>query len=167
MTQIGISAQIDAYLHSFLHFGSYLSQTLMDFASIWVILKPIIRFWTWPHDRLTTVKDRSLTGHTNMTGQADRANPDFYQPYKVKFPTAIPVGWSLPCREAQATASRSQRRPPAPPPTPASPPTSCCSWSSTPPLPPPRSRFSLLPPFRLHLGEWAHSPQTLKGDDII
>ena len=31
------------------HFGSYLSQILMDFASIWVILK--------------------------LTGQADRANP--------------------------------------------------------------------------------------------
>ena len=61
-----------------MHFGSYLSQMLMDFASIWVILKPIIRFWTWPNDRITAVKDRSLTGHRNLTGQADRANPAFF-----------------------------------------------------------------------------------------
>ena len=38
---------ISSNMHQFeliFHFGSYLSQMLMDFASIWVILKPIIRF---------------------------------------------------------------------------------------------------------------------------
>ena len=30
---------------------------------------------TGPPDHVTAVKDRSLTGHRNLTGQANRANP--------------------------------------------------------------------------------------------
>ena len=78
MTQNGISAQIDAYLHS-LHI-------ILADIPFWVISQQNVygfcfnmghfkAFRTWPRDRVTAVKDRSLTGLRNLTGQADRANP--------------------------------------------------------------------------------------------